>query len=189
MGRAKLLLPWNTEHGSPGTVLEAVLAAWRAAAVDERIVVTHADDVEVAELARRGGARVVTPSPPPVDMKASLLAGVQDVEARHHPRDNDLWLVAPADMPWLSPAVVAQLLAAARGHSAAVFKPTYQDRRGHPVALRWSLTRALATLPVDAGLNVLLAQHVAYEVPVEDPHILADLDTPEDYARERPPIS
>jgi molybdenum cofactor cytidylyltransferase len=69
--------------------------------------------------------------------------------------------------------------------AAPLIVPTYRGRRGHPTLVAWDQVAQLRTLPPGQGLNVHFRQlgPQVRELPVEDENILADLDTPEDYAR------
>ena len=109
MGRPKLLLPWRGK-----TVIETVLGAWRASGVSHVVMTVRAEDVELAALGRAAGAETVVVSPPPPDMKASVLAGLDYLADKYQPQPIDAWLLAPADMPLLSPQVIDVLLAAWR---------------------------------------------------------------------------
>jgi molybdenum cofactor cytidylyltransferase len=73
---------------------------------------------------------------------------------------------------------------AAKG-DCRILIPTHERRRGHPVLFRWDLARDVFALPADVGLNQLVRQH-ANEVTtlaIDNPAVLWDLDTPEDYER------
>jgi molybdenum cofactor cytidylyltransferase len=179
MGQPKLLLPWGDS-----TILERVLAVWHAAGVERRIVVVHPADRELAARAAQAGAEVVVPAVPPPDMKASVQAALQHLEGEA--TDPDIWLLAPADMPTLSPDVIKTLLQAARQSFGTILVPTVNGRRGHPVLFRWPMSAAVATLAADQGVNELLRQFPVTEVSCEDEAILADVDTQEDYQRLRP---
>lgn len=96
-------------------------------------------------------------------------------------------LVTLVDVPAVSTGTIAQLIAAARRSAACAVRPLHAGRNGHPV-----LWRADAWPLLEAADTRLGARHVMHElaaagrvdtVPVDDPGILRDLDTPEDYAR------
>ncbi len=108
MGQAKLLLPWGDR-----SIIEKVLDAWRASAVAATVVVLHADDVQLAEVCRQAGAEVVVPTIPPPDMKASIARALEHLESNYEPRACDAWLVAPADMPGLTPELIQAVI---QGH-------------------------------------------------------------------------
>lgn len=181
MGRPKLLLPWGN-----GTVIERVLAAWRASRVEHVVVVTRGDDADLADICRRCGVAVAPASPPPPDMKASVRHGLAYVAQSWQPGSRDVWLVAPADLPGLSTETIDRVLAAHDPLRPAIVVPR-GERRGHPVLFPWGLAEEVASLPDDRGIDELLRRHAVREVRVEDAAGAGDdLDTPEDYERLRP---
>ncbi len=188
MGRPKLLLPWGTS-----TVIERVLAAWRASRVDQIVVVVHPADAQLAELARKHDATVVQPNDPPEQMKTSIRLGLAEIARRFSPQETDAWLLAPADMPELSPEVIDRLIAAhaqsvaeTAGAPPTIWAASAAGRRGHPVLFPWSLAREVERLAADEGPNALLARHAVRTIEAPPRAVLEDLDTPEDYERLRP---
>ena len=187
MGGQKLLLPWRGK-----TVIEAVIDAWRASRVDRVVVVVRPDDTELAAVVRACGVHMVIPPEPPPEMKDSVLHGLDYVRATCHPAESDAWLLAPADMPGLSPKIIDRLLderEAADGTRSApatlaeILIPAFGGKRGHPVLFPWSLASEVMQLPAGEGLNALVSRGPLRLIECEDPAILADLDTPEDYRR------
>lgn len=181
MGRPKLSLPLGDR-----TVIEHVVSALRAGGVETVLVVIGPHVPELAALARAAGAEVLELPEPTADMRATVEAGLRWLEQRFAPSDDDVWFLAPADHPVLSPAVVRQLLAAGEaGASLAV--PVDGGRRGHPTLIRWRHVGGIRALPDGVGINVYLRGQCQEmrEVPVADAGVLADLDTPEDYERLR----
>lgn len=185
MGRPKLLLPWG-----PTTLIEQTLAAWKQSAIAAVIVVVRPDDAELASLCRRAGAEVVVPPAPPPHMRDSVQFALDHINQAHHPVDEDAWLLAPADMPNLSPAIVDHLLAAHRPDEPAILTPTLAGQRGHPVLFPWPLARQVALLSADRGINALHWQNTSRPVPCDDlaigPKVFQDVDTQEQYDRARP---
>jgi molybdenum cofactor cytidylyltransferase len=178
MGKPKLLLPWRE-----GRVIEAQLAAWRSGGVEAIVVVVHPDDAELAKVCRRSGAEVVIPSIAPPTMKESVLAGVEYLAARYKPRGDDVWMLAPADMPLLKSNLIDLLLAEYDPRQPKIIVPQCQGKRGHPVVFPWRLVAEAQALAADEGLNVLLERHDVRQVAVSDEGALMDIDTPEEYDR------
>lgn len=178
MGRPKLLLPWD---GS--TVIETVIRAWRASRVAAVIVVARRDDVELLDRCHAAGAEVVAPGVPPAEMKDSVRLGLDYVGQRYRPRECDVWLLAPADMPRLSAPAINGLLDAHDPTDASILVPLAGGRRGHPVLFPWPVAADVANLPADSGVNSLLTRHSVREVPACHPGLVDDLDTPADYVR------
>jgi len=180
MGTPKLLLPWRG-----ATVLEAVIRAWQASRVSEIVVVAHPEDQQLHKLVVSTEADLLVADPPPADMKASVAAGLKRIEERFDPRWHDVWLVAPADMPQLSPAVIDKLLASHDRHHPSILIPVHRTKRGHPALFPWPLALELKDLPVDEGVNGLQNRHPVRTVACSPAALSPDIDTPEDYRRLR----
>jgi len=91
-------------------------------------------------------------------------------------------VVALGDMPAVHPDTIRTLLRA-RG-PLGIAAPVYRGRRGHPVVFDLLRYRAqLGTLDGEAGARAILDAHPedVARVPVEDPGVVLDLDTPEQY--------
>ena len=181
MGRPKLLLPWG--HA---TLIEKTLAAWRSSDVDEVVVVVCPGDTELAERIRSAGAWPVVPTAPPPEMKDSVQSGLDFVRTTFHPSSDDAWLLAPADAPLLPTLVIDVLLQRHREVGKSILVPRYGDRRGHPVLFPWTLASRVLDLRPNEGINSLVQQGPTEYVDVDDPAILTDVDTPEDYLKFRP---
>src|SRR5262245_53086040 len=185
MGQPKLLMPLDGQ-----AVVVHTLAAWRISTVDRVAVVIRPDDVALADVVRAAGASrvdlVIPPLAPP-DMKASIQAALRHIDQNHSPAECDAFLVAPADMPRLSPAIIDRIIAR---HLAAgdktVLTPTLQGKRGHPVLFPWPLASEVFSLEPAEGLDAIVRRHAPVTVPCEDlvgesEYPFADIDTPEDY--------
>lgn len=185
MGRPKLLIDLA---GKP--LIRHVLDAWRQTAVERIVVVMRKDDAALAEVVRAAGAEVVQPAVDPPDMKASIRYGLEFVAQHFQPQPADVWLVAPGDMPGLSPAVIGRLLQQSARQPGRILIPTIGGRRGHPVLLPWSLAAKMAQLDEREGLNTLIDAHDPLPVACDDaastsPGAFVDLDTPADLKKFR----
>jgi molybdenum cofactor cytidylyltransferase len=181
MGRPKLILPVG------GVLLIArVVAAIRDGGADRVIVVTAPTDTpgasEIAGAARGEGAEVVVAPSPPLDMRASVELGLEFLARGPAP---SAILLAPGDSPGLNPALVARVIRNGIESPGRIVVPRHGGRSGHPILLPWGLAKKIPRLPAGVGVNALMAAHpdliAAFEA--DDPGILADLDTPEDYRR------
>jgi molybdenum cofactor cytidylyltransferase len=182
MGKPKLALPLGDR-----TVIEHVVASLRGGGVDRVVVVVGPHVPELIPLASAAGADVLALAELTPDMRATVERGLAWIEERYHPSADDCWLLAPGDHPAFTPAVVRQLLEAARGSTCSVVVPVHDGRRGHPALLCWRHVAGIRALPPTDGINRYLrgVANETLEVAVTDPGILANLDTPEDYARLR----
>ena len=183
MGRPKLSLPLGDR-----TVLEYVIAALRGGGVEQVLVVLGPHVRELKALSESAGAAAVVLANETPEMRTTVQYGLDWLEAKCHPQDDDWWLLVPADHPALDAAVIRQLLdARLKQPKASVVIPTYQGRRGHPAVIAWKHVAGIRSLPAGNGLNAYLRCHAAetLELPVNSIHVLSDLDTPEDYERIR----
>ena len=155
------------------TVGEASLALARNAWPD--VVCVARPGTVMAQVAGAAGVPVIE-CPEAIDgMGHSLAAGVR---ATAHAAG---WVIALADMPFLSPATiraVAEAVAAGQGLVA----PTHQGERGHPVGFGAALGAELAAVHGDEGARTVLSRHRERLVllPVDDAGILRDVDRPSD---------
>lgn len=179
MGEPKLLLPIG---GAPAIV--RVIEALRHGGADRVIVVApprsteHAD--RLAHVAASAGAETVFPDVQPADMRASIECGLRDI------KNNDTYrsvLISPGDAVGLDRATVAAVIAAVAANPERLVVPSWGGKRGHPLALPRGIALSIATLPPGRGVNAILEAYAdrVLLLPVENPEILADLDTPEDY--------
>lgn len=243
MGAPKLLLPWGS-----ATVIEAVVARWRASPVERIVVVVRRDDQPLQDRLRRqqtepppetrSEPRSETPTSPPSapqtdpptdpptrppspppndppndpptdppsaprrvwpsvelvlpdidppDMKDSVREALVYLRRVAAPGPDDVWLMAPADMPELSSRVVARLIEAARAFPGQILVPRAGGRRGHPVLFPFAFADYVDQLGPHEGLNRLLERLPTRECEWPDAWAdeaaPGDLDTPADYAR------
>jgi molybdenum cofactor cytidylyltransferase len=181
MGAPKLLLPVEGK-----AMMEKTLARWAEGKVERIVVVIRPNDLELANLCRAKGAEVVVPPTAPPEMKDSVQFGLEYIKTHYAPAAEDAWLLAPADMPKLSPQVINTLIAAHNPTRPEILVPTLGGRRGHPVLFPWTLAQEVFSLGPDKGLNVLRQRHAGREVPCDDVEpkgedVFRDIDTPEDF--------
>jgi molybdenum cofactor cytidylyltransferase len=180
MGSPKLLLPWN---GS--TVIEHLLTTLARQQIEAVCVVVRPDDVELQSVLNRTSANIIVPDHEPPEMRDSIELGLNAIRERFHPTADDGWLLIPADHPLIEPQVLDGLLQRWSSGDCRALVPKFGERRGHPTLLRWSLAEQVAQLPSHLGINALLrsSPNLVTEWPTDRESVLADLDTPEDYAR------
>lgn len=107
-------------------------------------------------------------------MGHSLAAGVKALQAQ----PAQAIAVLLGDMPWLSTDTLGLLVEQA-GPQRIVF-PVYQGQRGHPVLFGRQFWSQLQQLSGDSGAKTVLAAEpqACVEVPVDDPGVCADVDSP-----------
>ncbi len=176
MGRTKATLPYGDS-----TILETVIAALMASGVDAVTVVLGRNWEEVYPAIEGLDVEVFVNPRPDLGMLSSAqwaLAQVRD--------DLDGFLFALGDQPQIRTEIVDRLLAAAAQSRRGILLPTFEGKHGHPLLVRARYKQEILALPHTVGLNALLLAHAddVEELPVEDPGILKDIDTPEEYEEE-----
>ena len=90
-------------------------------------------------------------------------------------------LVGLADMPWINPDTIAQIVTRVSQEENAIVRPIYQERSGHPVAFTANFLTELKSLSGDVGAKEVISRHGErlVDLPTTDEAILRDVDTPE----------
>ena len=98
----------------------------------------------------------------------------------------DGYLVALGDMPFVRRTTIAAVRDALAA-GAPLAAPYWRARRGHPVAFAKQFYQELSALRGDEGARQLLAANESkiVKIPVGDPGVIRDIDTPDDLA---PPL-
>ncbi len=86
------------------------------------------------------------------------------------------------DNPFITPEVLKALTVSEK--KADVFCPSYQDKRGHPVLISSKVASDIASESnYEWNLRDYLNRYHNVSVPLQDPNILVNINTPEEYAR------
>ena len=184
MGADKALLPWPPASGGSGTGQTFLSSAIGALSPFSEmvIVVTGRNEASLAPVAYANGASLVRNPSPEQGQFSSLQVGLRTILSY----GRDAAIVTLVDRPPASSAVLSTLtsafLAAPLGIWAVV--PEYQGKHGHPVLLGREMMEIFLKAPPTASARDLEhqnQQHIRY-IPVDDPAVTLNVDTPEDYA-------
>ncbi|HLJ10120.1 MAG TPA: nucleotidyltransferase family protein [Planctomycetaceae bacterium] len=180
MGRPKLLLPLGN-----ATAISTMLAALARQEIAATVVIVRSDDEPLRAAVAESGATPLQPETPPPEMRDSVEYGLRYLTQHFQPQPDDGWLLIPADHPLLEPAVMDQVIAAWQASPEKIIIPVYQKKRGHPTVFPFRLAPDVFALAANEGLNSLLARRADEIEPIEVASfsVVADLDTPDDYAR------
>ena len=178
MGRPKALLDFR---GRPFAV--RILEALEALDVKARLVVLGPDAARIRPSLATHECIIVEIPDLAGGAIGSLRAALAALEATR-PSGIVAW---PVDLPHVRVATLERLLEAHRRSGAAAVVPSFAERRGHPVIWDRALFSELATSAAATrhGAWAVLAAHDQdlVTVPVDDPAVIDDLNTPEDYER------
>ena len=185
MGRDKALLPWPPQAGGSaagGTFLSAAIELF-APYVDMVLVVAGKNAHDLAPVVYANGASLVVNREPERGQFSSLQAGLQDVLNR----GRDAAMITLVDRPPVKPATIEALddafEQALRQWKWAVV-PEYQGKHGHPILVGREMMEMFLKAPASSSAREIEHAHqdkVVY-IAVDDPLVVADVDTPEQYA-------
>lgn len=165
-GDAKLLAPLN----SGKTVFAQTLAQLQQGVADIRVITRP----ELEQELRADAPELIVFSDASQGMGASLAFGMS------HVGDWDACLICLADMPFIEPGTYQRIREHARPDHITI--PCFEGKSGNPVCFGSDFFAELGNLSGDSGGRELIRQHTdaVHRLPVEDPGVLSDIDTPQD---------
>ena len=171
MGRPKALLPFGGR-----TFLENIIQVIDSSSVEQTVVVLGHHRSEILEAIRLENA--IFNSDYEQGMITSIQAGIRSLHA-----DAEGALLFLVDHPLTSVATIESLVENFK--PGRIVLPTFEGRRGHPVLFSKAVLEEILAVPVTEGANGIVWTDPSriIEVPVEDPGIRIDVDTPEDFHR------
>jgi molybdenum cofactor cytidylyltransferase len=179
MGRDKALLPWRD-----GTFLSAAIRALQPA-TELVLVVGGANAAALEPIADSYAAFMVVNPEPQRGQFSSLQTGLQEVLNR----GRDAAIVTLVDRPAAGLQTIGQIKAAFLSSDERTWAvvPEYGGRHGHPFVIGREMIEAFLRAPASStARDVEHANqgHIRY-LPVSDPLVSANIDTPEDFERLR----
>jgi molybdenum cofactor cytidylyltransferase len=177
MGRDKALLPWRG-----GTFLSTAITALQPA-TDLVIVVAGANAGDLAPIVNANAAFMVINPDPGKGQFSSLKVGLQEVLNR----GRDAALIMLVDRPSAGVSTIASIKNAflTAGDQTWAVVPEYAGKHGHPIAIGREMMSAFLDAPDSSTAREVehsLQSHILY-LPVNDPLVAANVDTPEDFAK------
>jgi len=184
MGSDKALLPWPpVANGMPFSGETFLSAAIRSLSfTDQVVVVVGNNERELAPVVYAAGGALVRNPAPEGGQFSSLRVGLQAVMDM----GRDAAMITLVDRPPASAAALAKLRAAFEAAASEIWAvvPEYDGRHGHPFLAGREMIEIFLKAPATATARDIEhqhQQHVQY-VPVDDPHVAMNVNTPEDYA-------
>lgn len=176
MGRAKALLAFGT-NGQ--TFVSHLVESLRAGGIEDVLVIGRAGDDALEVEVTRCGARLVENPDADRGQLSSLLAGLN---AADRPGVRGV-LVMPVDIPLVRSGTIARIRTAFLEGTAPIVRAVHGGRHGHPVVFGRRVFDALRHADPSVGAKAVLHAHAGaiLDVEVDDPAVLRDVDTPEDY--------
>ena len=176
MGTQKLLLPF-AEQTVIGHVADQVIKS-----PIRQVLVVSAEQSEEIGAALKGKRLSIVINPDFAgDMLSSVRCGLRALP------DCEAIMVVLGDQPGIRSELIGEMIRIYETSNAGIVVPTYRGRRGHPILFSSTYCDEVQKKYDGVGLRGLLSAHPeqVYEMKVEDESVLADMDVPGDYERER----
>jgi molybdenum cofactor cytidylyltransferase len=176
MGGKKQLTPWPGADGSKPLVV-ASYDAIHSICDDMVVVVGHIADSVVEALGDRAFHRAE--SDPDAPMFESIRAGLRAallVDA------SATVVLQPCDHPEVAASTLSSLTAWSLKRPGQAILPQFASRGGHPVLIPSRICAMLLETDCPHGLGQFWLDHpdLCHRVPIDDPTVVHDIDTPAD---------
>jgi len=175
MGDFKPLLPLG-----PDSFIERTIRLYRGVDIGDILVVVGHEAGRVIPVLDGLGVNWVKNTHYDQGMFSSIQTGVRGLWGQCR-----AFFLHPADIPFVHPETIKSLIAAFQTGDVDVCRPAYRGKLGHPPLISLSLSGAIGEFDGTGGLRALLARHAdkSRNIQCDDPGILLDMDTPEDYEK------
>jgi molybdenum cofactor cytidylyltransferase len=173
MGTPKQLLPWGKT-----IILQQVIENADSSRLDQLLVVLgHRADEITAEIKVSSKTRILVNRDFRDGMSSSVKCGIKNAFA-----DTEAFMLLLGDQPFISTNVIDKLIDSYCAGRHGIVIPFYDGHRGHPVILDSRYREELLSIR-DQGVREVVNKHAQdiFEVCVDSPNILNDIDTPQDY--------
>ncbi len=165
------------------TFIEHTIALFKSAGIGDVVTVVGHLSEKLSPVVIAASSRYVINKNYQDGMYASIQAGVRALT-----HSCEAFFLHPVDIPFVLPTTVQQLSDAfCKNSHTMVCYPQFQSKRGHPPLINSLLVDEILSYSGQGGLREFLRRHEnrAIVVPVEDPFIRLDADTPKDLLRFR----
>jgi molybdenum cofactor cytidylyltransferase len=184
MGRDKALLPWPPSAAGRAPSNETFLSAAirsLSLATEFVLVVVGKNEAVLAPIIYAQGASLVVNRDPDRGQFSSLQVGLHEV--LNHGRDAAT--ITLVDRPPVSTMTIRDLLDAfeSADHNIWSIVPEFSGKHGHPYLVGREMIAAFLQAPatsVTRDIEHQHQEHIQY-VPVDDPMVALNINTPEDY--------
>ena len=176
MGSPKMLLPYNDV-----TIIEQVIRNLIDSNVDRVVVVVGANREEIMNVTRRYDVFHCYNENYKAGMLSSVKCGFYSL-----PEGCLAALIMPGDQPMTGPGEINRVISTFAESDRGLVMATHKGRRGHPLIVDMKYIDEVLSLPDTGGLRALAERHPddVFESETDDPSVLRDIDTQEDYMNE-----
>jgi len=179
MGQPKMILPWGKV-----TIIEKVIVTLLEAGIETICVITGGAHQEVLKALKGYNVRAIfNPQYHNGEMLNSLQLGLRAFAPDIHGA-----LIVLGDQPFMQKETIESVVQTFLRANSLLVIPSFQMRRGHPWLIARQLWQEVLEIKPPRTLRDFLQanqEKITYVV-VDTPTIFWDIDTPEDYERQKP---
>ena len=173
MGSSKPLLAWRCS-----TLIEYQVRTLLDAGVAEVVAVLGHDRQPLEGRVQRAGGRFAVNAEYRQGKTTSIKAGLRAIDAAA-----DAVLLLAVDQP-RTREIIARVIRSHVENDALITSPRYEGHGGHPLIFSAALKAELEAITEEKqGIREVFQahRHEVVEVPIDDPMVRLDLNSPEDY--------
>ena len=173
MGSPKMILPYEGV-----TIIEKVLENVLASEVEKVVTVLGSHNEEVLKVIEKFPVQHCYNSNFKDGMLSSVKCGFEFL-----PGDFSAAMVFLGDQPMVEASVINQMINGYQESGKGILVPVFDKKRGHPLMVDKKYRDEIINFDDPEGLKGLLLRHPddLLEVVTENPAVLKDIDTLEDY--------
>ncbi|MCK4879035.1 MAG: nucleotidyltransferase family protein [Bacteroidales bacterium] len=173
MGSQKLLLPFGQS-----TIIETVIENVLNSSIDHVMVVLGPNHEKIQQTIGQKPVQFCHNKRHEQGMLSSVICGIRAL-----PPDAVTALIFLGDQPGIPPAVTNTVIEAYNEELYGIVIPVHNYHRGHPLLVDMKYRKEVESLDLEEGLRSLRHHFPedVLEVEVDEPGILVDIDTREDY--------
>ena len=160
------------------TFAEHAIALFKRAGIGDIVTVVGHLSEKLIPVVKAASSRYVINDNYHDGMYSSIQTGVNALK-----HSCDAFFLLPVDIPFVLPTTIQRLANAfCKNSLSLVCYPQFQSRRGHPPLINSKLVDEILSYSGQGGLREFLRsyENQAISIPVEDPFIRLDADTPKD---------
>ena len=174
MGTQKLVLPMGTS-----TMIETVVDNVLKSSINQVLVVLGPDQNKIRDVLIGKPVEFCHNLNHDQGMLSSVICGFKAL-----PENAETALIYLGDQPNITPEVTNTIIEAYDEELMGIVIPVFNNRRGHPLLVDMKYRRDVEKLDLEQGLRSLRHKFPddVLEVEVDEPGILVDIDTKEDYS-------
>jgi len=173
MGKPKPLLRFEDK-----TFLEQIISVLKLSDVDRITVVLGAKAETIKKSIELSGTSIVINEDYERGQLSSLIVAIENA-----PEETEAILVCLVDNPFITKAVVNQIISKFKETNNPIIVPVFNKERGHPTLFSRSLFNELVNAPEAQGARYVLYsnEEKVFELETSESGILVGIDTPDDY--------